>query len=180
MAELSIPDLLYDEGMNNKRHFKPRKWRVRVLAQHEVPDYAPALRKLAHAEQARQDGRLLDGVAVDEYIEKLEGKAELAVLEVDGKCCGFCAFYTYDPTLDEAFIALFLVAPEVQRNGMARGILESVAASALQKGFRYLALRVREDNYQAIQFYLSQGFLMAGQHGKDYAMRLEMTALSVG
>lgn len=127
MNEILSPGVMPGKITKNSRHLTVKKWRVRVLAQQEVPNYAAALRKLAHAEQARQGGKLLEGVDIDEYIEKLEGRAELAVLEVEGKCCGFCAFYTYDPTLDEAFVALFLVAPEVRRNGMARGILEAVA-----------------------------------------------------
>lgn len=154
-----------------------RRWGARVLAPHEVADYAVDIRQLTRNEQERQAGELLKGVDLDGYLDKILAKADFAVLNVEGKCCGFCAFYTYEPALETAFITLFLVAPDVRRNGMARGVLEVVAGSALQYGFRYLTLRVRQHNILAIRFYLAQGFRIVRRDDGDIEMTLEMTAL---
>ncbi|KAA0012853.1 GNAT family N-acetyltransferase [Billgrantia pellis] len=154
-----------------------RKWGARVLAPHEVAKYAADIRQLTRNEQERQAGELLKGVGLDDFLDKILARADFAVLNVEGKCCGFCAFYTYEPALDTAFITLFLVTPNVRRSGMARSVLEVVAGAALQYGFRYLTLKVRQDNTPAIHFYLSQGFQIAERHGGDIVMSLEMTAL---
>ncbi|WP_416137143.1 GNAT family N-acetyltransferase [Halomonas sp. HK25] len=146
-----------------------------MLAPREVASYAANIGRLTRDEQASQAGALLRDVDLDAYLDKLMTRADVAVLEVERHCRGFCAFYTYEPALGVAFITLFLVAPDVRRNGMARGLLEVVAASALQRGFRYLTLRVRDDNAPAIRFYLGQGFRIAGRHQTDLEMTLEMT-----
>ncbi|WP_445001033.1 GNAT family N-acetyltransferase [Halomonas mongoliensis] len=151
-----------------------------MLGSGEVAHHSASIVRLAHEEQARQAGKLLRDIDIDAYLDKLLAKADLAVLEVDHRCCGFCAFYTYLPDLGTAFITLFLVAPDVRRNGMARDMLEVVAASAAQRGFHSLTLRVRDDNAPAIRFYLAQGFKVLGRHDGDLEMRLEMTAFGTG
>ncbi|WP_197038399.1 GNAT family N-acetyltransferase [Billgrantia saliphila] len=147
------------------------------MAPHEVAEYVADIRQLTRDEQERQAGELLKGIDLDNFLDKVLAKADFAVLNVEGKCCGFCAFYTYEPALEAAFITLFLVTPDVRRSGMARGVLEVVAGAALQYGFRYLTLRVRQDNIPAIRFYLGQGFRIVRRHERDIEMSLEMTAL---
>ncbi|MGQ4879408.1 GNAT family N-acetyltransferase [Billgrantia sp. LNSP4103-1] len=154
-----------------------RRWKARVLAPYEVANYVADIRQLAQDEQERQAGELLKGVEFDNHLDKILSKADFAVLDVEGKCCGFCAFYTYEPATEAAFITLFLVTPDVRRSGMARGVLEAVAGAALQCGLRYLKLRVRQDNVPAIRFYQGQGFRFVKRYGKDIEMSLEMTAL---
>ncbi|HSP57960.1 MAG TPA: GNAT family N-acetyltransferase [Halomonas sp.] len=154
-----------------------KKWEARLLSPHEVADYVVDIRQLTRDEQERQAGELIGGIDLDGYLDKILAKADFAVLNAEGKCCGFCAFYTYEPALDAAFITLFLLAPEVRRNGMARGVLEVVAKSALQHGFRYLTLRVRQNNFLAIRFYLGQGFRIVRRHDRNIEMTLEMTVL---
>lgn len=158
----------------------PRRWRVRVLGPAEVAQHAASIVRLTREEQARQEGQLLRDIDIDSYLDKLLAKADLAVLEVAHRCCGFCAFYTYLPGLGTAFITLFLVSPDVRRNGMARDMLKVVAASAAQRGFHSLTLRVRDDNASAIRFYLAQGFQVVDRHERDLEMRLEMTAFGAG
>jgi len=154
-----------------------KKWKSRLLAHQEVVEYAASIRQLTRDEQVRQGGALLRGVDLDAYLDRILARADFAVLSNEGKCVGFCAFYTYDPALDSAFITLLLLAPSVRRSGLARGMLEAVASSSLQKGFRYLTLRVRDDNMPAIRFYLGQGFRVNGREGSDLKMTLEMTAM---
>lgn len=154
-----------------------KRWEARLLTPHEVADYGGNIRQLTRDEQERQAGELIGGIDLEGYLDKILANADFAVLNVEGKCCGFCAFYTYEPALDAAFITLFLVAPDVRRNGMARGVLEVVAETALQHGFRYLTLRVRQNNILAIRFYLGQGFRIVRRHDRNIEMTLEMTAL---
>jgi ribosomal protein S18 acetylase RimI-like enzyme len=155
-----------------------KKWKARLLAHQEVAEYATSIRQLTRDEQVRQGGTLLRGVDLDAYLDRILARAEFAVLSREGKCVGFCAFYTYDSALDSAFITLFLMAPSVRRTGLARGMLEAVVSSSLQRGFRYLTLRVRDDNMPAIRFYLGQGFCIKGRVGSDLEMTLEMTAMA--
>jgi ribosomal protein S18 acetylase RimI-like enzyme len=154
-----------------------KRWRARVLGPHEVADYETDIRQLTRDEQKRQAGDLIKGVDLDNFLDKLLSKADFAVLDVEGRCCGFCAFYTYEPALEAAFITLFLVTPDVRRSGMARGVLEVVAGATLQHGFRYLTLRVRQDNIPAIRFYQGQGFRITKRYEREFEMSLEMTAL---
>ena len=155
-----------------------RRWQARVLSSNEIVDYVASIKQLTLDEQKRQAGDLIEGIDLESYLDKILSRADFAVLNVEGMCCGFCAYYTYKPELRSAFITLFLVKPEVRRVGMARGILEVVASSALQGGFRYLKLRVRQDNVPAIRFYLSQGFLVTGRHASDIEMTLSLTTLA--
>ncbi|WP_299231252.1 GNAT family N-acetyltransferase [uncultured Halomonas sp.] len=150
---------------------------VRVLAPREHALYADALRRLTHEEQARQqgEGEWMQAADLDAYLNEVLEHAEIAVITVDGCLVGFCAFYTDDPGQPSAFITLFLLAPEIRRRGMVRPLLEATAAAAVAKGFGSLTLRVRHKDWQAIRFYLRQGFRESGRHGHELEMRLDLT-----
>jgi ribosomal-protein-alanine N-acetyltransferase len=63
---------------------------------------------------------------------------------------------------DEGEIADVAVAPEARRRGIARVLLERVAADAVEAGVRALYLEVRESNSAARALYRSLGFAQVG------------------
>ncbi|EWH00873.1 hypothetical protein Q427_17090 [Halomonas sp. BC04] len=88
----------------------------------EVIARAGQLRALIDAEQECQFGQLIHS-DLGPYIDKILGLAEFIVLDVDGECQGFCAFYTYDESQDSAFITLIILSPILRSSGWQKRCL---------------------------------------------------------
>lgn len=116
------------------------------------------LRDLVREEQARQQGALIQGINLEAYLDRILARDEFVLLEVEGRLCGFCAFYIQDLTLDSAFITLLLLAPEVRGCGLCRQVLAGVAEVARHRGFDYLTLWGRHDRVDTLRLYQRMGF----------------------
>ena len=77
------------------------------------------------------------------------------VYEELGAVLGYCVLHTL---ADEGEIQRIAVDPAFRRQGIARKLMESMAAVARMKGAREVALEVRESNVSARKLYESYGF----------------------
>lgn len=77
------------------------------------------------------------------------------VYEEAGTVLGYCVLRTL---ADEGEIQRIAVNPAFRRQGIARKLMESMAAVARMKGAREVALEVRESNESARKLYESYGF----------------------
>lgn len=95
-----------------------------------------AITKLIVEEQTRQAGKLVTGVELEQYIDKLLTQAEL-VSHCEGQyCLGFIAFYCNRPSTGCAYISLFIVAPACRERGIAGVLLSHVDVTARTRGFK--------------------------------------------
>jgi ribosomal-protein-alanine N-acetyltransferase len=74
---------------------------------------------------------------------------------------------------DEGEIADVAVAPGARRRGVARTLIERVAAELMREGVRSLYLEVRESNVAARALYESMGFAPVGRRRGYYQMPSE-------
>ena len=74
---------------------------------------------------------------------------------------------------DEGEIADVAVAPAARRRGVARLLLERVAAELMREGVRALYLEVRESNVAARALYASMGFAPVGRRRGYYQLPSE-------
>lgn len=113
---------------------------------------------LVKTEQAAQSGRFIQGVLVDEYLNKIKKSAEFLIHYINGGCAGFVAFYCNDPQAKQVFITLLLVAPDFRGRKVASALLGGVFSLARSRGFATCHLEVNSDNYAAIHLYEKFGF----------------------
>lgn len=123
-----------------------------------LSSWQDGVRSLIWEEQHRQDGRLLPVVNVEEYIDKILLHAEFLCLHTSGKCLGFVAYYCKDASTPDAFITLFVLAPEVRGSGLAASLLNGVTMQSRQHNCSRLTLWVHKNNAGALRFYHRQGF----------------------
>jgi [ribosomal protein S18]-alanine N-acetyltransferase len=74
---------------------------------------------------------------------------------------------------DEGEIADVAVAPGARRRGVARTLIERVAADLMQEGVRSLYLEVRESNAPARALYDAMGFAQVGRRRGYYQLPSE-------
>lgn len=84
------------------------------------------------------------------------------IAERDGKPVGF-VLVVYDlpdevSLTDQVFIAYMAVAPEAQRRGVGRLLLDAVERLARERGVDYVSLMVTEENAPALGLYAAAGF----------------------
>jgi len=70
-----------------------------------------SIRSLIVEEQARQGGRFVEGVELEEYLTKLGEHAEVLADSIGDRCRGFVAYYCNELTTKQAYITLVLVDP---------------------------------------------------------------------
>ncbi|AGZ34124.1 MAG: GNAT family N-acetyltransferase [Pseudomonas sp.] len=114
--------------------------------------------RLLREEQIARGGAFIQGVTVDEYLNKIKKHAEILVHFIEGQCAGFAAFYCNDPLKEQAFITLVLVAPHFRGRNVAIALLEGVICLARARGFANCQLEVDADNEAALQLYAKLGF----------------------
>ena len=129
-----------------------------------------AIRALVYEEQSRQRGALVRGLDLDSYIDKLLNQAEILGHFSPGRCEGFVAYYCNNYVSREAYISLFVVAPEARRTGLSESLLSHVVSIASARGFERLRLSVRKSNETAVRFYLRQGLVIAGDRDEEFLM----------
>lgn len=137
-----------------------------------LPSWQDGVRSLIWEEQHRQAGRLLSVVSVEEYIDKILLHADFLCLHTSGKCLGFVAYYCKDATTPDAFITLFVIAPEVRGSGLAASLLNGVTVQSRQHNCSRLKLWVHKENASALRFYQRQGFRSC--ESKEHMLLMEL------
>ncbi|XKE43999.1 GNAT family N-acetyltransferase [Halomonas organivorans] len=144
------------------------------MISHDYAGWEGDISRLIYLEQGRQEGKLIEHVALERFLDKISRDAEFVVSYTDNKILGFSAFYTYDQSIDCSFITLFLVAPEARGKGVARSLLHEVAIDSFRKGFDYVTLHVRRDNITALRFYEKNGFIIEGGYGNQLHLKVSV------
>jgi ribosomal protein S18 acetylase RimI-like enzyme len=116
------------------------------------------VRALVQEEQRHQSGKLIRGVPVDQYLDKLFAQAELILHGTAERCYGFIAFYCNGRGTQDAYVSLLVVAPEARGTGLAASLLSTVKSIARARGFARVLLSVHKENAPALSFYARHGF----------------------
>lgn len=83
----------------------------------------------------------------------------------DGKLAAFAVTMS---AVDETHLLVIAVAPERQRTGRGRAMLEFLCAAARREGMARLLLEVRPSNAAAVAFYQQAGFAEIGRRRGYY------------
>jgi [ribosomal protein S18]-alanine N-acetyltransferase len=90
------------------------------------------------------------------FVAEMEGPVSFSsVAEVEGRVVGYA---TYRVILDEAHLMNIAIAPDHQRKGLGRRLMDEVIAHCASKGAAYMFLEVRRSNVEAQALYLGMGF----------------------
>lgn len=101
-------------------------------------------------------GNFVDAVASGYQVQLLLGGAQLL------------GYFVAMPGVDEAHLLNLTVAPEYQRQGWARVLLDALALWARGRGAQWLWLEVRVGNLRARQVYEAHGFRRVGERKRYY------------
>lgn len=80
---------------------------------------------------------------------------------------GLVGYFVAMPGVDEVHLLNITVAPDRQRMGFGRRLLEQVCAWSRAQGAQWLWLEVRQSNERAQAIYLRHGFRRVGER-RDY------------
>jgi len=92
------------------------------------------------------------------------GKFDLYVLECDGAVVGYASYGTfrqkaaYAPTVEHSIYLM----PGHEKGGWGRKLLETIIASAKQKGYWTMVAVIDGSNENSVQFHEHMGFTMVG------------------
>lgn len=89
------------------------------------------------------------------FADSLRAGYSMWVREADGEVIGYYALML---VLDEAYLLNFTIAPQWQRHGLGRNLLEHCLVCACGHRARDLFLEVRASNVAAISLYRAYGF----------------------
>ncbi|MGJ7457416.1 GNAT family N-acetyltransferase [Halomonas sp. RA08-2] len=130
------------------------------------------LLEMLKAERARVIKGFLDGVDLDDYVDKLLNHSEILVRSRGNRCLGILAFYCNDSRSRRAFISLLLVAPEARGHGIAREMLEQVMSITRSRRFHSVGIEVSPDNRLAQSYYHHFGFHACGVRNNLISMEI--------
>jgi len=83
------------------------------------------------------------------------------VADMDGKIVGFIAGAKLSSI--EGRILLLAVETPYRRKGIGSRLLENFLNVCIAEGIKQVRLEVREDNYEAIRFYMNRGFVITSR-----------------
>lgn len=132
------------------------------------------LESLIFSEQARQNGRFIEGIDINQYISKIKINSEIISHSIEGSCAGFIAFYCNDLERREAYITLVLTNPRFRGMNIAKNLIIMALASAKKRGFKTCSLEVKSDNQNAIKLYESLGFSSFERKENSKIMKLSL------
>ncbi len=90
------------------------------------------------------------------FLAEMEGPVSFSsVAELDGGVAGYA---TYRVILDEAHLMNLAIAPDQQRKGLGRKLMDEIVAHCASVGAAYMFLEVRRSNVAAQALYISMGF----------------------
>ncbi len=107
---------------------------------------------------------------LDEFPEYFGSKA---VVIKDGGLRELVGFYLARSLLENLEILKVGVYPEYQRQGIGTQLMESAYAEGIRRGCRRCFLEVRKSNLNAIQFYCTHRFKIAGTRLNYYSDPVE-------
>lgn len=130
------------------------------------------IRSLILQEQARQNGRFIEGVELEEYLAKLDARSEILALTAPERVRGFVAFYCNDESTRRAFITLVLVNGQDRGAGLGRLLTTSVLNIAKARGFRSCGLETAAWNDAARAMFTAVGFRVVERRGSKDLMEV--------
>ena len=98
----------------------------------------------------------------EDYAEKLFRYANVCVCLYDGNICGLLVYYANDIETKVSYISLIGVLSEWQGKKIGKMMLDHCVARCKINGMLRLQLEVDIDNYNAIEFYKRNGFVVIG------------------
>ncbi|MFN6960699.1 MAG: ribosomal protein S18-alanine N-acetyltransferase [Rhodocyclaceae bacterium] len=99
------------------------------------------------------------------FLDALDAGYDAWVMREGGRVIGFAIVMH---AVDEAHLLVIAIAPERQRQGRGRSLLEFVATRARLAGMTRLLLEVRPSNAAALAFYRKAGFAEIGRRRAYY------------
>jgi ribosomal protein S18 acetylase RimI-like enzyme len=133
-----------------------------------------AVKSLIREEQARRNGSFIENVDLEQYLEKLEAKAEIVADCIAERCRGFAAFYCNDLNTKTAFVTLVLVHPLDRQSGIGTALMAYVLSTAKRRGFKRCQLEVSKRNKTAYNMYRSQGFRLVEERVGKWLMGVDL------
>lgn len=97
--------------------------------------------------------------------DSVVGSNECWLLEYQNKLCGH-AVVSY--ILDEVHLLNICIAPEFNRKGLGRVLLQHLISKAIERNASVFFLEVRASNRSAIDLYFSEGFNEVGLRPNYY------------
>ena len=115
---------------------------------------------------AGSNRRIDTAESLDELHTEWKRSDRLLIAAVDGDIAGCLMLGTnWNKTAE---LTLILVDAAHRRQGIGQGFVEEAEAYARDRGFRALQWETQNDNRDAIEFGLAQGFRIAGFHDAFY------------
>jgi len=106
---------------------------------------------------------------LEELRSELQRSERLIIAEVDGRVVGYLMLGTnWNGTAE---LAMIIVDAGYRRRGWGQRFIQEAEAYARERGLRALQWEVQNDNRNAIEFAVSQGFRIAGFHDALYRNR---------
>lgn len=99
------------------------------------------------------------------FADALAAGYDAWVMREDGRLVGFAVQMA---AVDEAHLLVIGIAPQCQRAGRGRALLEFLATRARLAGMTRLLLEVRPSNLPALAFYRQAGFVDIGRRRAYY------------
>jgi len=117
--------------------------------------------------------RLSDRVNIDEYSQKIAGRAMRFEAWSDGSLVGLVAAY-FDADGRSAYITTVSVDPTYRNRGVASRLLIQCVAHAQERGDSYVLLEVDRQNGPAMDLYKEMGFSVDDVNERTISMRLDL------
>jgi ribosomal-protein-alanine N-acetyltransferase len=133
-------------------------------AQHEAifePLLADSLDRVLHVEQRAYSHPWNRA----NFIDALHSGYQAQMLTANGQLLGY---FVAMKGVDEVHLLNITVAPEFQRQGWARILLDALAIWARGQGAQWLWLEVRVSNERALRIYEAHGYRRVGQRKAYY------------
>jgi ribosomal protein S18 acetylase RimI-like enzyme len=143
-----------------------------------INDFSP-IENLIRAEQTRQNGQFIQKVDFENYLKKIEQKAEFVTHINSGQLAAFIGFYCNDINKKTAFITLVLTNPDFRGKGLAGSLLKSVLDIVKERGFSCCQLEVQKDNVAAVAVYKKAGFILHKDCGQSLLMKKEIQRVAI-
>ncbi len=99
------------------------------------------------------------------FIDALQSGYQAQMLTANGQVLGY---FVAMKGVDEVHLLNITVAPEFQRQGWARVLLDALAIWARGQGAQWLWLEVRVSNLRAMHIYEAHGYRRVGQRKAYY------------
>nr|WP_315464536.1 ribosomal protein S18-alanine N-acetyltransferase [uncultured Rhodoferax sp.] len=99
------------------------------------------------------------------FIDALHSGYQAQMLTANGQLLGY---FVAMKGVDEVHLLNITVAPEFQRQGWARVLLDALAIWSRGQGAQWLWLEVRVSNVRALQIYETHGYRRVGQRKGYY------------